>query len=293
MLEMLCENCGSKKITIRYDVKDFKIFICEDCGLVFTDPYFIKKLNRKELYSISYFKDVHPSYFAVSGADREFDFRDPKIANFKLGLELIKKHKSKGKLLDIGCATGLFLRLARNDGFDVVGAEISDYASDYARKHFELKVRTGSLEDINFDNNYFDVVTMWDFIEHSSNPKAILKRANQILKKDGLLFILTIDEDGFMPKLADIIYRISFGLISWPVKKLHPIHHCFHFSNKTLASLLKRTNFSIIYVDHGEIPIENIEGGLFIKTVLRVVYFITKKFGGEYEVKLLAKKVGF
>ncbi|MEM9775017.1 MAG: class I SAM-dependent methyltransferase [Chloroflexota bacterium] len=94
-----------------------------------------------------------------------------------------------GKVLDIGCATGLFLGAMQQNGWECTGIEPSQYASEYARSQYGLEVVTGTLEDTQMPSNSFDVVTMWDVLEHVDDPMETLNEVNRLLKPNGLLVV--------------------------------------------------------------------------------------------------------
>jgi SAM-dependent methyltransferase len=92
-----------------------------------------------------------------------------------------------GRLLDVGCATGLFLNAMRGRGWDVHGVELSPYAADYARRTFGLDVFTGTVQEAAYPNHSFDIVTMWDVLEHVNDPKQTLAEVVRILRPGGML----------------------------------------------------------------------------------------------------------
>ncbi|MDX1607681.1 MAG: class I SAM-dependent methyltransferase [Candidatus Spechtbacterales bacterium] len=104
----------------------------------------------------------------------------------------IKKEKAGGKLVDLGCGVGAFLSLAQND-FNTYGADISEYAISEAQKNSpksKLKQFDGNKK-LPFEDDFFDVTTSFDVVEHLDEPSGFIKEAARILKKDGLLVFTT------------------------------------------------------------------------------------------------------
>ena len=287
---MKCNICNSDKFKVIYNLSNLKIKKCRHCKHVFSDQKYLQFKN-KNLYTKNYFKKVHPNFFADCKEDYINKIKkNKKLQNFNKVINIFKNYKKSGRILDLGCATGVFLNMCQKQGFKVCGVEISKYSANYAQKKFKLNVKIGKLENIKFSKKYFDIITMLDFVEHVPDPSKILKEAHKILKDDGLLYLLTINENSLMTKLADLIYKFSFGFLSKPVELLHPIHHIHHFSKKILKEILNKNGFKIIFTKKSEMPIENIEGGLLIKTTARVLYVFSNLFNWQHEIAILAKK---
>lgn len=104
-------------------------------------------------------------------------------------LILIRKFKKEGRLLDVGCAFGFFLKLAEKYGFQPFGIDISSYAVKKARKIVKGKILQGDIEeDIPFPDNFFDVITLFDILEHLKNPKRVLSQLKKKIKHSGYIY---------------------------------------------------------------------------------------------------------
>lgn len=284
---VVCQLCGSRDVFPLYNLDEYRILKCHRCHLVFTEA---PNIDPAKLYSPDYFKEFQSKYF--SGCHKDYDSckRNPRLASFEQGLELISSYKETGRILDVGCATGVFLAMARNRGWKPYGVDISEYATNYAREKFGIKVEAKELPEANFPARYFDVITLWDTIEHLPNPRQTLKESFRVLKKDGLIFILTIDEDSLIPKLAHVMYKWSSGKLKKPVKLVHPIHHATHFSKSTLVRMLETSGFEVIHLEKGEIPLQSLRWGWETKIIIGIMYTLAKLLNMQYEVRLLAKK---
>ncbi len=286
-----CHICGNQDAKLAYSLKLCKIYRCQKCNALFTDQDSLRHKQGKDMYSAEYFTETHPNFFKESSADYQKHLgKSKKLQAFLRELKILKRHKPKGKLLDIGCATGVFLDMAQKEGFDAYGVELSDYASKYAEEKFKLNVFNGKLEDSKFKKKMFDVITMWDFIEHVPDPVGILKKARELLKDDGIIVIQTTNDDSFMCKAADAIYKITGGLISKPSELVHPIHHITHFSRKTLLNMIKNVGLKPVHIETSEIPLDNVEGSSVLKAAVAVVYAIAWALNSPFEIKVIAKK---
>lgn len=278
-----CNNCNSSNIKNLYNLSYMNIDECSDCGLRFTDK---SSIAAKDLYNEDYFKTTNKDFFKNCWADYESK-TSKKLTRFRKILLELEKYSDKGNILDIGCATGVFLDIAQKNGWRSYGVEISKFASNYARKEFKLDVKTGDLLNIKFKNDFFDAVTMWDFIEHVDSPSKILSKINKITKKRGIIFILTINDASLMGKLADLFYRLKIRKLA---ELVHPIHHNYHFTKKVLIDMLNKNGFEIIEAKKSEMPIENIRQGFIVKTMAAVLYFFSNILNYQHEIAVIARK---
>jgi 2-polyprenyl-3-methyl-5-hydroxy-6-metoxy-1,4-benzoquinol methylase len=255
-----CNLCGSgSRLLAELDGRNLRV--CEGCRLVFTDVSSMKT-PPEDLYSSDYFEKTHPSFFAEDAR---------KADRYVWGLQKLRELGTPGgRLLDVGCGTGDFLKIAQEQGWQVEGVEISQWASDKARSR-GLEVRTGILDDLPGDPVY-DVVTLWDVLEHLEDPSTVIGRCRRIIKPGGLILVLTVNEDGFIPQLSLFLHRISGGRMTKPVELIHPIHHLNHFSARHLAGLLRKNGFDVLVERPIELPLALVEGGAAKKAVIAVLY---------------------
>lgn len=220
---VFCDLCGANETELVYTVSGMNIVKCLKCGLVYTNPR-LDKEERKNNYSEDYFQSVLPN--------QEIAYDDAKVR-----LREIRGLKTSGKILEIGCATGEFLDLARKYGWETYGIEISDWASDYARVKLGLNVVTGELENASFPDNFFDVIVMYHVLEHTSSPNELIQKVVHLLKPGGLLVIAVPDITSSNAK------RVKESWIA-----LMPKTHLYHFSQDTLTRLLTECNIKVIKV---------------------------------------------
>ena len=148
----------------------------------------------------------------------------------------MKKYSKGGSILDVGCATGFFLELARQEGWETKGVEASEFACEYAREKLGLEVIRSNLINARFEEQSFDVVTMWDVIEHLLDPRSELLEVNRILRMGGILGIITPDIEALIPRVMGK---------NWLELRRVPAHLSF-FSVRTLRQFLNRTGFELL-----------------------------------------------
>jgi 2-polyprenyl-3-methyl-5-hydroxy-6-metoxy-1,4-benzoquinol methylase len=138
------------------------------------------------------------------------------------------------RLLDVGCAAGFFLEAARDQGWQVEGVELSEYASGHARDRLGLAVRTGPVAELSPDAGPFDAVTLWDCIEHLSRPDVDLSLLRRRMAPGGILMLSTGNYESLLRRVTGRRWRLFSDST-----------HNFFFSPATLGRLLTRAGFSV------------------------------------------------
>jgi 2-polyprenyl-3-methyl-5-hydroxy-6-metoxy-1,4-benzoquinol methylase len=194
---------------------------CRECGLVYTNP----RLDQH---------DIVGTYEAVQDP-LYLEEREGRVLTFEhhlKPLERIAGPPGGRPLLDVGCYTGIFVEIAAKRGWDAWGLEPSCWAVEQAQAR-GLHVVQGTLDTADLPEAHFDVVTMWDVIEHLTDPRDALERAYRLLKPGGLLVVHTIDIDSLFARLMGA---------RWPwLMEMH----IYYFSRRTLRAMLGRCGFEV------------------------------------------------
>lgn len=233
---MICKVCGTAGAHHKFNLTEkLEIFSCKNCQVLFMEPQ-LSDSEITELYSELYYKS-----WGISGDSENEVSKQMKIDTFLLRLQQIKKYIPSGKVLDIGCATGFFLEAARSLGYDPYGIELSEYSSNIAkRKLGNEAVFNGKLEDSKFDAGLFDVITMFDLIEHVRVPSEVLAHAARLLKPNGIIMITTPNNKSFSNKLM--------GKRWTHYKK----EHFYYFDHDSLNFIAKKNNLEIVLSDNSK-----------------------------------------
>lgn len=222
-----CPICLSKdQITLRFKKNDYRIYQCCDCRGLFVHPQPEEK-DLLDIYSKEYFQ--RGNKYKPVGAN---PCRDPNYHNDLAKLNLIKKHKTSGRLLDVGCAMGGFLKVARDQGFDVNGVEVSQYATEYVKNNLGIEVSNCPLPSAGLSEESFDVITLWDVIEHLSDPHPTLAAANKLLRRDGILLLSTGDVSSLLARIMGSHWHL-----------LTPPQHLFFYMPQSMEKVLKPHRF--------------------------------------------------
>jgi 2-polyprenyl-3-methyl-5-hydroxy-6-metoxy-1,4-benzoquinol methylase len=196
-----------------------RIVRCMACGLVMTNPR-DDDATLQRVYAALADRASHED------TDREWAARSH--------LNLVQSYSHPpGRLLDVGCATGLFVHVAAQNGWDAMGLEASTWAVTQARRHRVGRFETGFVETARLANASFDVVTLWDVLEHVPSPGTALDRIGRWMKPGGHLFMS-------VPNVASLTARFMRG--AWVLLLRE---HLWYFSPKTIAILLDRAGFGV------------------------------------------------
>lgn len=246
---------------------------CQNCGLKYISPR-----PRKEFLNWMY----KESYYNLQTQDKdlwaekalEFEIIREKDLLYRLN-PILKMRDLYGyrKLLDIGTGFGYFIKLAQERGFDVVGIEVSEKASEFAKKNYGVSIlNISEVEEARFEDDSFDVISLCDVIEHLPYPENTLKEIHRILRDNGVLLIVTPNYRTFATFLSPINRWLGYpvkpladeyaiktwenGCYHFRPKRLdeegyrtyllHSLHHLYFFNFRTLKELLSRSNFSIV-----------------------------------------------
>lgn len=155
---------------------------------------------------------------------------------FQRRVNLINKlYPKRGKILEIGSSTGLMLSLFKQEGWQVLGIEISKASAQFAKQR-GIETLTQPFEKIDFKGEKFDAVIINHTLEHLENPVEVIEKIYQILSIGG---IVLIDVPNFGSFSAQLLKT------NWPL--LLPNEHLWHFTAKSLSNILDNNGLTVIY----------------------------------------------
>lgn len=220
-----CPVCGSKSSEKYWAMRGYRLSKCLDCTMVWDH---IPPEDPLAQYKKNYFINENPK----GGYANYFEGMRVNRKTFTHRLKRISDKRGKDSLLDVGCALGDCLIEAKKLGWEnPKGIEVSEYAYKFAKKR-GLDVENKTLKNGDFEPNSFGVVTYQDVIEHVSDPVSELKNAKKVLKKGGLVFLVTPDVGGLWNKLL--------GPLWYHYK---PGEHIMYFSQESLRKALEAAGF--------------------------------------------------
>jgi SAM-dependent methyltransferase len=243
MIYVNCNLCGADDWHIRFpatlkntdelDVAVFRctspgygthpqIVKCNHCGLVYANP----RWSPEEL--VQAYAAVEDEIYVKEREGRELTFQKHLAA-----LEKYTGQSNGRSLLDVGAYIGVFVEVAAASGWNASGIEPSQWAVDQAAER-GLAVYEGTLET-HFDGQRFDVVTMWDVIEHFADPMSELRKAFQLLKPGGWLAVHTMNIDSLTARLLGTHWPWLMDM------------HLYYFSDKSLSAMLHDAGYQVIW----------------------------------------------
>jgi SAM-dependent methyltransferase len=228
---MRCPACG--QVTdhqFLYSKNGCDILRCSACGLGRAEA---NSFNPGDYYTGDYFSGGH--------ADGYADYRgaEPVLRReFAHTVDVIRKHKAGGRLLDVGCAYGFFLQEARRY-FDVAGIEIAEDAAAYCR-HNGLHVLSGVADEGHLAAlGMMDVIVLLDVIEHLPSPQETLALCTRYLEPGGIIVITTGDFASLYARLSGARWRL-----------MTPPQHLWYFTRESVRRLARPLGLSVEAFDH-------------------------------------------
>jgi SAM-dependent methyltransferase len=231
----VCNLCGANNYQPLLSGRDrmmggaetFQSVRCRSCGLIYLNP-------RPTLEEISQYYPADYEPFT------RYDHTLSWLGRLGYRVSMNKKYRiaghgvKHGKLLDAGCGRGDFLLWMENYGWEVYGLDLSPVAANVARKR-GLEIFQGQLLDAPYPPASFDVITMWDVLEHVHDPLTNLKRVAELLKPGGRYTVTLPNPDG-----------LDFRLFGRNWTGLDMPRHLYVYSRKPLTALLEKAGLSVV-----------------------------------------------
>ena len=138
-----------------------------------------------------------------------------------------------GRLLDIGTGGGPFLGVAKKRGWEVAGCEPNHWLADWGSKHYGFDIVPGTVYDMGLDDQSFDMVTLWDVLEHTPDPKGVLKECRRVLKPGGLLVVNYPDINSLIARLMGRKWVFLLSI------------HLYYFTIETITDMMFQAGFMV------------------------------------------------
>jgi 2-polyprenyl-3-methyl-5-hydroxy-6-metoxy-1,4-benzoquinol methylase len=229
---LACDLCGGRRhaVVLRSKRLDGPLIRCSSCGLVYVgqreQDFTFREVDERRAAALA----ARVEELGIVRCHVEDAERPQRVLAEIERLAAITREVPGGTLLDVGCATGSFLRVA-GSRFDAYGVEPNPWTSQEARKA-GLNVVTGTTADAVAPARGFDVVTLFHVIEHVDSPRRVLRMVRELMRDGGIVAIETPTIDSAMFKVMRSRWR-----------QLLPDHY-FFFSRETLEYLMARSGFT-------------------------------------------------
>jgi 2-polyprenyl-3-methyl-5-hydroxy-6-metoxy-1,4-benzoquinol methylase len=236
-----CDLCGASDFSVVFSVNWYpddiscsqNVVRCGSCGLMYTNP-------RPDRTLIT---QLYQKYYA-SGTDsgdvagtKTFIRRHPLLRRLwhaycgqYLGYVL---KRAKGRVLDIGCGRGGLLEELSDKGCESYGIELNPDSVEICQKK-GLRVKVGSINDIDFEEGFFDAIFLWHVIEHVPSPTNTLEKIRKFLKPGGTVYLFSPNAGSYLAKIFGVNW------FPWQIP-----FHFYHFTPQTFRAFAQKCNFTV------------------------------------------------
>ena len=201
-----------------------QLVACAQCGLQYVNPRL-----RADAVLEGY----------VEGTDEQFVSQSHgRETTFAKCLDIIERiwRREPGRLLDIGTGGGSFLHVASRRGWHVEGCEPNRWLCLWGKQRYGLTIRQGTVFDQKYASKSYDVVTLWDVLEHTPDPKTQVRETHRLLKEEGLLVVNYPDIGSWIARLMGRSWVFLLDV------------HLFYFTRATIRKLLEDAGFDVVKV---------------------------------------------
>ena len=230
-----CPACGtlehstllkSKDYRFKTTDESFNIVKCSQCNFVFLNPM-PDKTDIIRFYASDFNKE-----------DQTLPYKVVIEPFFKLlessTIGLLKKYKTEGRILDIGCGNGSFILTMQNYGYDIWGCELNPDAKKYTAASLNGRILYKDIKECNFAPKSFDIITMFHSLEHIHDLGGLFREISRVLKDEGILYICVPNMDFFEYH----IFRAYYYNLEVP-------RHLYFFTKKSLKDALLKGGFKV------------------------------------------------
>lgn len=249
----VCGNTDPSQFKVKYQKEIFAVAECQSCSLMFIPPYYRKSIDYHN------YKDEHVANAVRAGNNWV------KIERHKLRYDLIKKYKASGSsLFDLGAGWGHFMLAGQQLGYKVYGIEISEQPYLYSKNDLKLPVDHMDFFDMD-ESKKFDVVTMWDVLEHIDKADTFVEKCASVTAMNGYLVLQVPQIDSYFAKK----YKDEW--------KMMGLDHVNYFGKKTITQLLEKYGYRV----------ETIKSSFEIKLfIMYTILPLIKRFKTKKKVSL-------
>lgn len=230
--QIACPVCGAWECVpfrARYGLGTVR---CGRCGLVYVNPRPTPS-ELSAIYDAEYFQNQAYDTQMKGYLNYEQDEEKLKTA-FRNRLNTIGRYTRAGNMLDIGCAVGFLVAEAQHMGWHAQGIDTSAWAIETARARFGQHFTHADFLTHPYPPNHYDLITLWETLEHVPDPQAYVRKAARLLKTSGVISVIVPDIGSLPAKVAGrrwIHYKAE---------------HITYFSYQTLARLLSAEGFTVL-----------------------------------------------
>lgn len=296
-IERACPLCNARDVGVYHDQGYRRVVRCGSCRFTFTDPLPTRE-HKIELERQAYRGELLPEV-ADFFRNCHRDFRDdPVIRGFRDALDWIAANVTggtrakPGKLLDVGPGTGIFLHLSRGKGWEPFGIDVCPESAEKAKTEFDIRVDVGDFERFAYGAESFDAVTMLDVLEHTVDPLGFLRRAYEVLRPGGVLYVAVPNQRCLMTVLLDRWIRAGLPGREFFMERLYVEPHVSYFCPQTLRAMLEKVGFEMAGIRGGNVYLGRYRLPWTMRLPMELVLQLGSLVGMSAKVHALARRPG-
>lgn len=242
-----CPACGAanpRELWSRhFRGRDWALVRCGRCALHFTSPTPTDDDLRR-----FYEGDYHAPLRDGDGTDRAFG------AKYRRYATLLRSHLERGRVVDIGCSTGLLVRTLRDHGYDAMGIELNASSAAWGRERYGITIHTEPIERCGFAPGSLDAILLTDVLEHMRHPGDFLASAARFLRIGGTALVT-------FPDIASLEsrYRRALSILTgrpWMWSSCHAPLHVWEFTRATAERTFDAAGFRVVGFGRSQLPCE-------------------------------------
>jgi 2-polyprenyl-3-methyl-5-hydroxy-6-metoxy-1,4-benzoquinol methylase len=219
----VCGNQSSEKFQLQFQKEKFAVVNCQVCNLFFIPPFYRKQIKYEQ------YKNADVTAAVRSGNNWV------KTQRHKLRFKFIQKFVRSGKLFDLGAGWGHFMLAGQELGYDVSGIEIAEQPYLYCVNDLKLPVKHIDFFEMD-ESNKFDVITMWDVLEHIDKADDFLEKCSKLNPSGSYLFLQVPQIDSYFAKK----YKGNW--------KMMGLDHVNYFSKDTITRILNKHGYEVVKI---------------------------------------------
>lgn len=238
-----CKQCGKPSGKPKYNLKNMVLYACSDCDFHYTNV--LDVLEEGET----------PSRPLTTGEHQYIESQlIQNTRQLTLNLDFVQQYTeiSGSACLDIGCGAGVFPSLLHQAGATISAIEPQPLFRQFSHKRFDITARYELIDSPYWQQGFaehFDIVTLWDTLEHVNFPAETIAAMSRVIKPQGYLFIDTPARESFSYRLSEWSYRFSRGRNPLMLNSLYSAKRFGHkqiFTQQQLWQLLENHGLSIV-----------------------------------------------
>ncbi|MFA5275718.1 MAG: class I SAM-dependent methyltransferase [Candidatus Omnitrophota bacterium] len=225
-----CILCSNGSFTKQFNKSGWDIVRCDSCGLEFVYPLPTERVVDDYYNKHKQSSKVRIATYLKTRVSR--NRRDQRKLKLLEGIQ-----GNKGRILDIGCGMGLFVKNASDRGWTAEGIDLDKEMIEYGKNAFGVNLSCTDLNDFRLPDGYFDAITMFNLLDHLRRPLDFLKEVERILKPNGIIYMNLHDAGGWKAKT----YRENWGAYC-------PPGHLYYYTLDTLEALVNKAGLKFLMV---------------------------------------------